>query len=181
MVLSVGVIQTRKNTINALAALALLSPKYRLVLCGGEGYGAKAVFDYIRAAGLESRVIYLGYAPPDRLPVLYQAASVFLFPSLEEGFGIPVLEAMAHRLPVVTSQTSSLPEVGGDAALYVDPHDRADIADKVVRAVEDANVRNDLIRRGRERAQKFTWRRAAERTCEVYEEVLSEPRQSSDG
>ena len=88
---------------------------------------------------------------------------------------------MAHRLPVVTSQTSSLPEVGGDAALYVDPHDRADIADKVVRAVEDANVRNDLIRRGRERAQKFTWRRAAERTCEVYEEVLSEPRQSSDG
>jgi glycosyltransferase involved in cell wall biosynthesis len=171
MIFTVGVIQTRKNTINALKALRHLPERYRLVIAGGDGHGSEAIHDFIRTEGLGSRVVLLGYAPPEQLPMLYEAASVFLFPSFEEGFGLPVLEAMAHGLPVVASQTSSLPEVGGDAALYVDPHDPKDIAEKVLRAVEDEHQRSVLIERGFARARRFTWRRTAEANLQVYNEV----------
>jgi len=173
MILSVGVIQTRKNTLNALRALALLPERYKLVLAGGgKGYGSEAVYKFIGAARLASRVTLLGYVAAERLAALYEAASVFLFPSLEEGFGIPVLEAMAHGVPVVTSNTSSLPEVGGRAVLYVDPREPADIAKNVVRAAEDDDLRQRMIQDGLVRAREFTWRRTAEQTCQVYEEVL---------
>jgi alpha-1,3-rhamnosyl/mannosyltransferase len=98
---------------------------------------------------------------------------VLLFPSLEEGFGLPVLEAMANGLPVVASRTASLPEVGGEAALYVDPHDPQDIAEKARRAVEDSELRWKMIQQGLERAREFSWRRVAEATLEVYDEALS--------
>jgi len=173
MVLTVGVIQTRKNTLNALKALALLPARFRLVLAGGEGYGAEAALDFIRREGLDSKVVRLGYVAPARLRSLYQAASVFLFPSLEEGFGLPVLEAMAHGAPVVASKTSALPEVGGDAALYIDPRDPKDIAEKVRRVAEDELLRQSLIARGLGRAPRFTWRRTAEATLAVYNEVLA--------
>ena len=91
---------------------------------------------------------------------------------MEEGFGIPVLEAMAGGVPVVTSNVSSMPEVGGEAALYVDPHDPADIAQKVVQAVEDSALRASLVQKGLARASEFTWRRTAEATLAVYDEVL---------
>jgi glycosyltransferase involved in cell wall biosynthesis len=173
MVLSVGVLQTRKNTVNALRALANLPPRYRLVLVGGDGFGSEAIHDFIRKERLESRLKLLGHVAADRLPVLYQAASVFLFPSFEEGFGLPVLEAMAYGLPVVASRTSSLPEVGGAAVLYVDPHDPRDIGEKVLIAVEDDSLRQQLIDLGRKRAGEFPWRRTAELTCRVYDEVLA--------
>jgi glycosyltransferase involved in cell wall biosynthesis len=173
MILSVGVIQNRKNTFNALRALALLPDRYRLVLAGGDGYGSQEIHTYLRRSGLGARVTVLGYVPEDRLATLYQAASLFLFPSLEEGFGIPVLEAMAYGLPVVTSRTSSLPEVGGDAALYIEPRDPTDIAEKVARLTEDVQLREKLIARGLARARIFSWRRVAEKTCEVYDEVLA--------
>jgi glycosyltransferase involved in cell wall biosynthesis len=172
MVLSVGVIQTRKNTLNMLKALKTLPAKYRLVLSGGNGYGSEAIHEFIRTESLGERVKLLGYIDDAQLARLYQAASVFLFPSLEEGFGIPVLEAMASGVPVVTSNVSSMPEVGGKAALYVDPHDPADIAQKVVQAVEDSALRPELVHKGLARASEFTWRRTAEATLAVYEEVL---------
>lgn len=172
-VLSVGVVQTRKNVIAALRAVQLLPGRYRLIIAGGNGYGHEAVFEFIRKEQLSSRVVLLGHVEPARLEALYQAASALLFPSLEEGFGLPVLEAMAHGLPVVASKTSSLPEVGGDAALYVDPNDPAEIAEKVRRAVEDQSQRESMISRGLERVFEFTWRRTAERTLQVYEEVLA--------
>jgi glycosyltransferase involved in cell wall biosynthesis len=172
MVLSLGVIQTRKNTLNALRALALLPENYRLVLAGGEGHGAEAVHKFIREERLDSRVVRLGHVPADRIPALYQAADVLLYPSLEEGFGLPVLEAMAHALPVVASNTSSLPEVGGEAAVYANPHDPRDIAEKVRRAVENRALRTVLIEKGLARAREFTWRRTAELTLAVYDEVL---------
>jgi len=173
MIFTVGVIQTRKNTINAVKALRRLPERYRLVIAGGNGHGSDAIHDFIRTEGLGSRVVLLGYAPAERLPVLYDTASVFLFPSFEEGFGLPVLEAMAHGLPVVASGTSSLPEVGGDAALYVDPHDPNDIAEKVTLAVEDEGQRKLMTERGLERARAFTWRRTAEANLQVYNEVLA--------
>ncbi len=172
MVLSVGVIQTRKNTLNMLKALKTLPARYRLVLSGGNGYGSEAIHEFIHTEGLGERVKLLGYVDEAQLARLYQAASVFLFPSLEEGFGIPVLEAMASGVPVVTSNASSMPEVGGEAALYVDPHDPVDIAQKVVRAVENSALRAELVQKGLVRASEFTWRRTAEATLAVYDEVL---------
>ena len=173
MILSVGVIQTRKNTLNALRALETLPERYRLVLVGGDGYGSEAVHGYIRRQGLWSRVQVRGYVALGELQALYQAASVLLFPSLEEGFGLPVLEAMANSLPVVAARTASLPEVGGEAALYVDPHDPRDIAGKVQGAVEDAELRRKMIEQGLKRAREFSWERVAEATLKVYDEVLS--------
>jgi len=172
MVLSVGVLQTRKNTLNMLKALKTLPAKYQLVLSGGNGYGSEAIHEFIRNESLGERVKLLGYIDDAQLARLYQAASVFLFPSLEEGFGIPVLEAMAGGVPVVTSNVSSMPEVGGEAALYVDPHDLADIAQKVIHAVEDSALRAALVQKGLARAGEFTWRRTAEATLAVYDEIL---------
>ncbi|MFB3921676.1 MAG: glycosyltransferase family 4 protein [Terriglobia bacterium] len=174
MVLSVGVLQTRKNTINALRAMAALPDRYRLVLVGGNGHGSEAIHNFIRTEQLESRVVRLGHVAGNRLGALYQAADVLLFPSLEEGFGLPMLEAMANSLPVVASNTSSLPEVGGDAALYVDPRNPQDIAEKVQRAIEDASLREVHVERGLARARVFTWRRTAEQTCAVYDELLAQ-------
>lgn len=172
LVLSVGVIQTRKNTLNMIKALQTLPANYKLVLTGGNGYGAEAIHDFIRTESLGDRVKLLGFIDDAALARLYQAASVFLFPSFEEGFGIPVLEAMANGAPVVTSNVSSMPEVGGKAALYVDPHDPTDIAQKLVQAVEDVALREDLVQKGHSRAKEFTWRRTAEATLAVYAEVL---------
>jgi glycosyltransferase involved in cell wall biosynthesis len=172
LVLSVGVIQTRKNTLNMLKALKTLPAGYQLVLCGGNGYGSEAIHEYIRTESLGHRVKVLGFIDDAQLARLYQAASLLLFPSLEEGFGIPVLEAMAGGVPVVTSNLSSMPEVSGEAALYVNPHDPADIAQKVVQAVEDRNRRAALIQKGLGRAGEFTWQRAARATLAVYDEVL---------
>ena len=170
--LMVGVIDNRKNVVNALRALELLPPRYRLVLAGGDGFGSEAVHDFIASQHLEERVKVLGYVTSKVLAALYNGASALLFPSLEEGFGFPVLEAMARGLPVVTSNTSSLPEVGGDAALYADPRDPHSIARQVTRAVEDLDLRHELIRKGALRSAEFTWERTARETLRVYEELL---------
>jgi glycosyltransferase involved in cell wall biosynthesis len=172
MVLMVGVIQTRKNTLGALRALATLPDAYRLVLVGGNGYGSEAVHDFIGRASLANRVVVLGHVEPETLYILYQAATVLLFPSLEEGFGLPVLEAMAHGLPVIASNTASLPEVAGEAALYVDPQDEAQIAAQLVRVTEDNALREQLVVSGFARVREFSWQRAARSTLEVYDEVL---------
>ncbi len=173
MLLMVGVIDNRKNVVNALRALQLLPPRYRLVLAGGNGYGSEAVHDFIASQHLEERVKVLGYVASEALENLYHTASALLFPSLEEGFGFPVLEAMVRGLPVVTSNTSSLLEVGGDAALYADPRDPHSIAQEVTRAVEDLNLRQEMIRKGQLRSREFTWERTARETLRVYEELLA--------
>jgi len=172
LVLVVGAIQNRKNTLGAAKAAARLPARYRLVLAGGNGYGSEAVHDWVRQERLGERILTPGYVPADDLASLYRAASVFLFPSFEEGFGIPVLEAMARGVPVVAAGTSSLPEVGGDAVLYVDPHSVDEIAARVRQIVEDPGLQSDLRRRGFARAQEFTWRRTAEDTLDVYRKLL---------
>src|SRR5579859_1459964 len=173
MVLSVGALQTRKNTLNAVRALASLPANFRMVLAGGNGHGSEAVHDFIRREGLASRVITPGYVAPELLARLYQAASVFLFPSLEGGFCFPVFEAITYGVPVVSSNTSSLPEVGGDATLYADPHHPVQIAAQVRRAVEDSELRAKLIHDGLARARGFSWSKAAQATLKIYDELLT--------
>ncbi len=174
LVLVVGVIQTRKNTLGALRALELLPESYRMVLAGGRGYGCDQALNYLGRPGVAGRVILAGHVDAASLWKLYESASVLLFPSFEEGFGLPVLEAMAHGLPVVASNVSSLPEVGGDAALYADPRDEAALAQQMRRAVEDEKLRSSMISGGFARAGRFTWRQTAQRTLEVYEELLAQ-------
>lgn len=172
MILVVGVIQTRKNTVGALRALCRLPERYRMVLAGGQGYGAEVASKFISANALGGRVTVTGHLRREDLSALYQAASVLLFPSFEEGFGLPLLEAMSHGLPAVSSNTASLPEVGGDAVLYTDPHDETQMAAQVLIAVEDRDLRERMIAAGQSRAREFSWKRTAERTLEVYAEVL---------
>ncbi len=173
LVLVVGAVQTRKNTLGALAALDRLPDRYHMILAGGDGYGSDAVRAALSKPKLRGRVNRLGYVRRVDLEKLYKSASVFLFPSFEEGFGLPVLEAMAHGLPVVASGTSSLPEVGGNAALYFNPHDPEECAFKVVQLTEDAALHQCLIERGLARAQEFSWLRTARQTLSVYEEAFT--------
>lgn len=174
LILVVGVVQTRKNTLGALRALDRLPARYHMVLAGGDGYGCEAAHDFIRAAGLRERVRVPGYVSENVLDKLYRASSLLLFPSFEEGFGLPVLEAMARGLPVVASNASSLPEVGGDAALYVDPNDDVATANEILRVTEEADLRNAMILEGLDRVKEFTWQGTAERTLAVYNELLSD-------
>jgi len=124
---------------------------------------------------LHKHVRFFGYVPVDTLSVLYRLASVFVFPSLYEGFGLPPLEAMASGTPVVTSNVSSLPEVVGDAAVLVDPYDPDSIADGMKQALTDSELRERLVARGLAKVREYSWERSVARIREVYEEVLQEP------
>lgn len=169
--LNVGAIQVRKNVANIVLALKRL-PGYRLVLAGGDGYGAEAIHSLIEREGLSGRVVRLGHASPDTLRLLYSTATALVFPSLEEGFGMPILEAMSCGLPVITSNCSAMPEVGGDAALYVDPRNVSAISEAMRRVAEDELLAANLRWRGHERASLFTWVKSAAQTWEVYQEAL---------
>jgi glycosyltransferase involved in cell wall biosynthesis len=173
MVLFVGAIQKRKNVARLVQAFERLPDSWRLVLAGStEGYGAseelRAVEQSRRRAAIEVR----GYVSAAELSALYQTARIFAFPSLDEGFGMPVLDAMAHGVPVITSSMrSALPEVAGEAALLVDPEDVEALGAALLRLASDEALREELTRRGRERAGEFTWESAVEKTWAVYNEI----------
>ncbi len=139
-----------------------------LVIVGGKGWLYQEIFETVERLGVGDRVRFLGFVPDEDLPALYNAAEVFALPSLYEGFGLPVLEALACGTPVVTSNVSSLPEVAGDAALLVSPHDVEDLAQALHRLVTDQELRTTLRRRGLAQAQRFTWQRAAETVLGIY-------------
>jgi glycosyltransferase involved in cell wall biosynthesis len=179
-VLTVGTMQPRKNHLGLVRAFAnLQSPISNLVISGGKGWLYDEVMHEVQRLGLSERVKFIGYADDDDLPALYRAASVFAFPSFYEGFGLPPLEAMACGVPVVTSNTSSLPEVVGDVGLTVNPHDLDALASALNTAMTDEAWRAQAIVRGIERAKTFTWQRAAEQLLGVYERVLINPQSQS--
>lgn len=168
-VLYLGTLEPRKNLVRLARAFARSRAEgWRLVLAGGVGWGSNDLVGQIQALGMDDRVLFPGYVRDDDLPLLYNAASVFAYPSLYEGFGMPVLEAMACGTPVLTSTTSSLPEVGGDAALLVDPEDTESIATGLDRLASDAELRQDMRERGLEWAGRFDWCRTAAETAQVY-------------
>ena len=174
---AVGTLEPRKNLLQALDAHAALPERARkeapLVFAGMKGWLAEDLQSRIRAAEERGEVRWLGYVPPEALPALYAGARVFVYPSLYEGFGLPVLEAMASGVPVITSNQASLPEVAGDAALMIDPRDRDGLRDAMLRLLEDdAEVRR-LAALGFAQAARFTWRACAEKTLAVYRQAMS--------
>ncbi|MGH2538127.1 MAG: glycosyltransferase family 4 protein [Candidatus Promineifilaceae bacterium] len=174
--LYVGTVEPRKNlrrVIRAYAAVRRDGHTLPLLLAGPWGWSMDGFARDIAGLGLEGSVRFLGYVPPADLPSLYSLATLFVFPSLYEGFGLPPLEAMACGAPVLTSRGSSLGEICGDAAWLVDPADQAAIEDGLRQLLADADLRAELAARGRARAACFSWRRAAEETAEVYGQVLS--------
>ncbi len=177
-ILTVGTMQRRKNHLRLVQAFAKLTAAHPgaqtplLVIAGGKGWLYDEVHAEVQRLGLGEQVRFIGYVEDMDLPHLYRAAAVFAFPSTYEGFGLPLLEAMASGVPVVTSNVSSLPEVVGDAGLQVDPLDVDALARALEQALNDEVWRRHCIARGLARAVQFTWQRAAEQLLAVYERVL---------
>jgi glycosyltransferase involved in cell wall biosynthesis len=173
LVLFVGAIQKRKNVARLIQAFDHLPDSWRLALAGApDGYGAAEELSALAVSPKKNSIDVLGYISRADLDSLYRRASIFAFPSLDEGFGMPVLDAMAHGVPVITSNTSAMPEVSGDAALLVDPQNTASIADALVRLANDLPLRDHLRQRGFNRAREFSWTSAVEKTWQVYRELL---------
>jgi glycosyltransferase involved in cell wall biosynthesis len=176
--LSLGTQEPNKNRGAIIRALSLLVTQGRdleLAVVGGGGWRTETERAAIEGLGLTSRIHYTGYVEQEDLPALYSAASAFLFPSLHEGFGLAALEAMACGVPVVTSNTSSLPEVVGDAALMVDPNDIHALAVAIAGVLDDPALAARMRLAGPQRAAQFTWEACAEKTVAVYRDVLKEP------
>ncbi|NLE43403.1 MAG: glycosyltransferase family 4 protein [Chloroflexi bacterium] len=175
--LYLGTLQPRKNlttVVDAFAALANdLPPSVSLVLGGKAGWFVDSLHETIRRHGLEGRVLLPGYIAESDKAALLTRARAFVFPSLYEGFGLPVLEAQACGCPVVTSSTSSLPEAAGEGALLVDPHDTRAIAEAMGRLWTDDELRRDLIQRGWSNVARFSWRAAARLTLSALERAAS--------
>ena len=167
--LFVGGIQPRKDPLTAIEALALADGDLGLVIVGDEKRGGDEVRSAVRRLGLEGRVQFIGYVEHEILASLYRGAACLVFPSRYEGFGLPVLEAMASGTPVVATTAGAVPEVAGDAAILVAPGDPAALADGVREALAK---REQLVAAGLERARQFTWVETARRTLAVYRELL---------
>jgi glycosyltransferase involved in cell wall biosynthesis len=169
-VLSVGTLQPRKNYVRLIEAFHQVSrdTDAGLVISGAPGWMYGGIFRRVDELGLGSKVLFPGYVAEADLPALYSLAEVFAFPSLYEGFGLPPLEAMACGTPVVASNTSSLPEVVGDAAWLVDPLDVSALADALRSLLEESPLRTRQVQRGLAQAQRFTWSAAAHKLLRLY-------------
>jgi glycosyltransferase involved in cell wall biosynthesis len=171
-VLSVGTVQPRKNYVGLMRAFARLpESNVSLVIAGGRGWLSDDIYRAVEELGLDARVRFLGFVDDVDLPALYSMAALFALPSLYEGFGIPLLEAMACGTPVIAADNSSLPEVVGDAGILVDAHDTDALAQAMQQLLEDTEQQQRLARRGRARARQFTWRHAAEQLLSTYRRV----------
>ena len=168
-ILFVSTIEPRKNLEVLLDAFERLRYDGELVIVGKIGWKSERIIPRLRTP----RVRHLDYLEPKALAELYAGAELFVFPSIYEGFGFPLLEAMAHGVPSIAARSSSLPEIGGDAALYFDPRDARELQSLMERALGDAALRDDLAARGRARAAQFDWARAAEQTLDVLRAVSS--------
>jgi glycosyltransferase involved in cell wall biosynthesis len=175
-ILFMGTLEPRKNAGALVRAYSLLRRRgidsHALVLAGSKGWRYESIFAAIEQSGAAQDIILPGYVTRDELPLWYSAADVFSYPSIYEGFGLPVLEAMACGAPVITSNVSSLPEVAGAAGLLVDPNDTDGLADAMARVIQSDDLRAEMRASGMRRAATFTWQRMAHATLEVYEKVL---------
>jgi glycosyltransferase involved in cell wall biosynthesis len=169
-------VEARKNVVRLIRAyrraIDTAALPHSLVLAGPLGWRAEAVHREVAVPG-PGRVVLTGRIDPGALDALYRSADAFCYPSLYEGFGLPVLEAMARGVPVVCSNASSLPEVAGDAAVLVDPMSVGEMADAIARVLGDDRERERLGAAGRARAEGFSWERTARKTLEVYRKLAA--------
>lgn len=173
--LFVSTIEPRKNINNLIYAFNLLKEnqkiEHQLVLIGQKGWRDRGIFATIESSPWNSHIHHLDYLSDELIALFYSKAEAFVYPSFYEGFGLPVLEAMTLGTPVITSNTSSLPEVAGDAALFVDPYDPEQLADVILNVLTDSQLRQKLIKQGKERASQFSWQKTAEQTLKIYKSL----------
>ncbi len=176
--LYIGAIQPRKNIVGIIKAFKLLFQDrdfdHKLVIGGGTGWKKKDIYTIIKELELKERVVFTPYIPDKDLPYIYNLADVFVFPSFYEGFGFPVLEAMACGVPVVTSDISCLPEIAGDAAVLVNPNLSVDIAEGIRMVISDEEFKKALVERGLKRSREFTWKRCVRETLRALKYVVNE-------
>lgn len=173
-IFSAGSIEPRKNLLGLLEAYNNLDLKikdeYKLVLAGFKGWENKEIMKIIEKN--KNYIIYLGYVTDEELAAVYSKATCFVYASFYEGFGLPPLEAMACGTPVICSNISSLPEVGGDAVIYCDPYSIKDIKDKIEQVLLDENLQKELSKKGLKQAQKFTWEKSAKEHMKIFNELI---------
>ncbi len=178
-ILFLGTLEPRKNIIGIIKAFELLSGSkkfndYCLVLAGNKGWQFENVFKTLKRSPFGSKIYFLGPVPADHRKAIYQCAKLFIYPSFFEGFGFPPLEAMASGIPVVTSNTSSLPEVVGDSALTIDPYNVREIAEAMELLLLDEGLYRSYADKGRERAQLFSWEKTAAKTLNALDPALKQ-------
>jgi glycosyltransferase involved in cell wall biosynthesis len=174
-ILHVGTLQPRKNIpvlLNAFAALK--NQDVDLVLAGGKGWQYDQIFSQVKDLGLADQVRFTGYVRDEELPFWYNAAKVLVFPSVYEGFGMPIIEAMACGTPVIAAHTSSIPEAGGEAALYFEPHDVEKLTQQLAEIFENDDLLLKMRQSGFMQARKFSWELAGSETVRIYAEVLAD-------
>lgn len=172
-ILFVGTLQPRKNILRLIEAFSEIKDKYvELLIVGKKGWMYDEILNAPKKYGVEANVRFLENVPDEDLPSLYSKAICFVLPSLYEGFGLPVLEAMQNGCPVITSKISSLPEAGGDAAIYINPLDPLDIAAKIEKVLADKQLREKMIKKGYEQVEKFSWEKSAQETLKVLESMV---------
>jgi len=172
-ILFVGTVQPRKNLVRLVEAFSILNSQLstlnlRLVIAGKKGWATEEIYAAPQKYGVEERVKFIDYVDDADLPYLYAGAEVFAFPSLYEGFGLPILESLASGTPVVTSNVSSMPEVGGDAVIYVDPHNAQSIADGLTESLTTPFDHE----KAQHQVNKFSWDKAAKETIRVFDRIL---------
>lgn len=178
-ILFVGTIQPRKNIKRLIEAFAkvIKKDKFRdlqLIIVGKPGWMYEMIYETPKVLGINEKVKFLSDVSDEDLPAFYKNALCFILPSLYEGFGLPVLEAMKYGCPVITSNVSSLPEAGGDAALYVNPSDTDNIASQIELVLNNKNIRENMIKKGYEQINKFSWEKTARETLKVFESLVKE-------
>ena len=174
-IFAVGTLEPRKNLVGLLHAHARLRrPRVPLYVAGGTGWRFGPIFDTVHQLGLQDDVHFLGFVPEDELPLWYNAARLFAFPSLYEGFGLPVLEAMACGTPVVTSTAASLPEVAGQAAVLIPPQDTTRLAQEMERVLDDPQRQMEMRAAGCIQASRFSWRAMTDQTIASYQRAVEQ-------
>ncbi len=171
IILHTGALQKRKNIVRLIEAFEQTPHGWKLILAGGNGYGSEEISGKIAQSPRRNDIVTTGYASPQQLDDLYQRASIFAFPSLDEGFGIPVLEAMMRGIPVITSKESATAEIAGDAAILIDPAQTDQIGAALNQLIKDENLRKRMRQQGIEHAKGFTWDRAVRETNTIYREL----------
>ena len=177
-ILFVGTLEPRKNLPALFKAFELFLSRtkdldFKLIIAGMKGWLYDDIYRSLAKNAFKDNIVLLDYVPDEALPRLYAESAVFVYPSFYEGFGIPVLEAMACGVPVIASRIASLPEIGGDAALWIDPKDSEGLADAIQKVLSDRELSKNLISKGLEQSKKFSWEKTARETLEVYKKVLA--------